>query len=433
MTTFEQHTRVKDRLDAEGVGALEHAAKGRAAPQLRLLSLPYTKPERFLFVRYRARPESDPVAFLPPREDSTSTWDQHARGRRARAGGASAARVSRASPLRKDPAVHRQRHGTLFRLTVGRPSSPPSRGTSRGRRRRSGGRSRWRRSRSTSGRCPGGEEHVLGDDGPRGSPWASSSPGALQSGCRLSGAMRLSRAEMSPSPESSTPRAALNALILVSFSADELRRWLRHGPDADIVPALPGETASFADLVDRTLAALERRGRIDAGFFARLQAERPNRKGNMSLVGRLSTRHAPRLARAMSGLSRDLPSTTPAPPRSPTRRQPRTTARTTASTLSPPRTPAGSPATSPRSAAPTGSHQRPPGGRPVFPRSVLASPRPSPRSPAHCASLNASKGAGANAATGFTASTIRSVARSSAWRTTWFARCAYRWVVCTCL
>jgi hypothetical protein len=88
---------------------------------------------------------------------------------------------------------------------------------------------------------------------------------------------------MSPPREPSTPLAALHALLVDLFSADELRRWLRYGPDADLLPELP-EGGSVADLADRVLGALERRGRIGNDFFERLEVERPYRKAAIAVA-----------------------------------------------------------------------------------------------------------------------------------------------------
>lgn len=46
------------------------------------------------------------------------------------------------------------------------------------------------------------------------------------------------------------------ALVLDHFTAEEFRRWLRFGPDADIVPELPDELAADAAVVDRALGGL---------------------------------------------------------------------------------------------------------------------------------------------------------------------------------
>ncbi|MBK8263758.1 MAG: metallophosphoesterase [Nannocystis sp.] len=104
---------------------------------------------------------------------------------------------------------------------------------------------------------------------------------------------------MSPPWEPSTPQAALHALLVELFSAEELRRWLRYGPDAELLHELP-EGGSMADLADLALAALARRGRIDADFFERLEVERPHKKAAIAAVverwATASTSRAPRRA-----------------------------------------------------------------------------------------------------------------------------------------
>lgn len=87
-----------------------------------------------------------------------------------------------------------------------------------------------------------------------------------------------------PSEQTSTPLGALHTLIVDLFGAEEFRRWLRHGPDADIVPELPGELAADAVVVDKALEALGRRGRIDTAFFARLTAARPRKSDAIAAV-----------------------------------------------------------------------------------------------------------------------------------------------------
>lgn len=74
-----------------------------------------------------------------------------------------------------------------------------------------------------------------------------------------------------------TPRNRLHVLLLELFSAEEFRRWLTLGPDADIIADLPGELAGTAEVVHRAVGVLERQGRIDAAFFARMTTARPRR------------------------------------------------------------------------------------------------------------------------------------------------------------
>ncbi|MBK8261121.1 MAG: hypothetical protein IPK80_07245 [Nannocystis sp.] len=88
---------------------------------------------------------------------------------------------------------------------------------------------------------------------------------------------------MSPPLEPTTPRAALHALFIELFTAQELRWWLRSGEDANIIAELP-EEGPLAALAERALTALESRGQIDTGFFARLAAERPGKKAAIAAV-----------------------------------------------------------------------------------------------------------------------------------------------------
>lgn len=81
--------------------------------------------------------------------------------------------------------------------------------------------------------------------------------------------------------------AALHRLLATLFSADELRRWIRHGPDQDIALELPGTDATLGVLLDKAIAAFERRGRVDHEFFARLRNARPHRLAAIGSVERL--------------------------------------------------------------------------------------------------------------------------------------------------
>lgn len=80
---------------------------------------------------------------------------------------------------------------------------------------------------------------------------------------------------------------ALHALVLDLFTAEEFRRWLRFGPDADIVSELPGESAADTAIVDKALGVLERHGRINANFFARMTTERDRKKEAIAAVATL--------------------------------------------------------------------------------------------------------------------------------------------------
>lgn len=78
---------------------------------------------------------------------------------------------------------------------------------------------------------------------------------------------------------------ALEKLLLSMFSADELRRLIRYLPDGDaLVAGLPGVNAAPALLATETVVLLVREGRIDADFWARLEAERPRRKADIDKV-----------------------------------------------------------------------------------------------------------------------------------------------------
>lgn len=95
-------------------------------------------------------------------------------------------------------------------------------------------------------------------------------------------------APMSSSSEAAdTPMKALHNLVLELFTAEEFRRWLNHGPDADILPEIPSESATDATLVDKALGALVRRRRIDAAFFARMTADRRRQSAQIADVAAL--------------------------------------------------------------------------------------------------------------------------------------------------
>lgn len=66
--------------------------------------------------------------------------------------------------------------------------------------------------------------------------------------------------------------------MLDLFSPSELRIWLLTGPDAEVVTrALPGDVASAELLAHSAVETLRRNGRINADYFARLIAVRPQR------------------------------------------------------------------------------------------------------------------------------------------------------------
>lgn len=90
-----------------------------------------------------------------------------------------------------------------------------------------------------------------------------------------------------PSEHTRTPREALYFLVLDLFTGEEFRRWLRRGPDTGVIPELPGESVADAAVIDKALAALERRGAIDAAFFARMTIGRERRRDEIALVAAL--------------------------------------------------------------------------------------------------------------------------------------------------
>ncbi len=97
--------------------------------------------------------------------------------------------------------------------------------------------------------------------------------------------MRSSLASMPLAPEqASTPIGALHTLVLDLFTAEEFRRWLGLGPDADILAELPGESAPDAAVIEKALGALKRRGQIDAAFFTRMKSERARKNDAIAAV-----------------------------------------------------------------------------------------------------------------------------------------------------
>jgi hypothetical protein len=108
---------------------------------------------------------------------------------------------------------------------------------------------------------------------------------------------------MSPPEHASTPVEKLHGLVIDLFTADEFRRWLGSGPYADIVPELPGESATQTDVVDKGLGALERRGRIDVAFFTRMLSARERRSDAINAVAALWMAQADIGARALSSAS----------------------------------------------------------------------------------------------------------------------------------
>ena len=76
--------------------------------------------------------------------------------------------------------------------------------------------------------------------------------------------------------EGSNRSHELRVLLLAVFDADELRRFVRFGPDGvTLAPELPGDIASQAKLVDAAVDLFERvRAVTDPAFWRRLAAAR---------------------------------------------------------------------------------------------------------------------------------------------------------------
>lgn len=86
------------------------------------------------------------------------------------------------------------------------------------------------------------------------------------------------------SPRSALPelRSKLVALVMLLFSEQELRSWLRfNGPYDEILPFLPSSQVPFQLFVEEALSALERRGLINDTFFKRLVKARPAQSGEI--------------------------------------------------------------------------------------------------------------------------------------------------------
>lgn len=98
-------------------------------------------------------------------------------------------------------------------------------------------------------------------------------------------------------PDPSEVRRDLHRLIKSLFSDEELLRWIRHGPDADIADALPGGTPSKDHLVDALIRQLDACGRLSDEFFARLREARQARSTEISQVEE-RWRTVPRAARS---------------------------------------------------------------------------------------------------------------------------------------
>lgn len=81
-----------------------------------------------------------------------------------------------------------------------------------------------------------------------------------------------------------TRRIALHRLFVDLFEAGELRRWIRYGPYAEIMDALPTEQAAMDDLVEKLMVELENRGFLGAEFFEHVRHERPKRAKEIQRV-----------------------------------------------------------------------------------------------------------------------------------------------------
>lgn len=78
----------------------------------------------------------------------------------------------------------------------------------------------------------------------------------------------------------------LRKLLLISFSADELRRFVRFGPDGvTLAPELPGNVASHAQLAAAAVELFERVHLVsDPAFWRRLVRERELRAAEVEEV-----------------------------------------------------------------------------------------------------------------------------------------------------
>lgn len=88
-------------------------------------------------------------------------------------------------------------------------------------------------------------------------------------------------------PADVNPQRALNDLLLALFTAEEFRRWLKLDLEANVEAELPGEAATAAELMDKAVSALERRGLIVDRFFRELATARPKRDADVERVRRM--------------------------------------------------------------------------------------------------------------------------------------------------
>lgn len=86
-------------------------------------------------------------------------------------------------------------------------------------------------------------------------------------------------------PETTDKLDALRDLLGAAFDAEELRRFVGGGADGQrLRDALPGGTASEAEVVQGAVEVLDRHGRIDRDLFVRLQRARPGRAAEIAAV-----------------------------------------------------------------------------------------------------------------------------------------------------
>lgn len=77
---------------------------------------------------------------------------------------------------------------------------------------------------------------------------------------------------------------ALVELLKSLFTADELHRFAAFLPHGSLTSALPSAPASLDAVAFDMVQVLERRGQVDAEFFARLEDERPGRKAEIARI-----------------------------------------------------------------------------------------------------------------------------------------------------
>lgn len=77
-------------------------------------------------------------------------------------------------------------------------------------------------------------------------------------------------------PEETRAPLALAKLCAELFDADELRRWARHHLEPNIVLALPGGSASAAEVFEKFAEVVKRHGHLDevTAEFQRIREER---------------------------------------------------------------------------------------------------------------------------------------------------------------